>query len=90
MQQSLAKIEDKFNLNSVSLTGDDAENARQSTLYTFEGTDYKKKEDGDILVDFIDIGPRRERQQQNYNIDSYYRAALVTKAKTDSVPHVRR
>jgi hypothetical protein len=59
-------------------------------LYTFEGTDYKKKEDGDVLVDFIDIGPRRERPQQNYNIDSYYRAALVTKAKTDSVPHVRR
>ncbi len=48
-------------MNSVSLTGDDVENARQSTLYTFEGTDYKKKEDGDVLVDFIDIGPRRER-----------------------------
>jgi len=47
-------------LNNVSLTGDDPE--RQSTLYTFEGLDYKNKEKtGDnLLVDFIDVG-RRER-----------------------------
>lgn len=91
LQESLSKIEDKFNLNSVSLTGDEPENARQSTLYTFEGTDYKKKDEGDnALADFIDIGPRRERQQQNYNIDQYYRAALVQKPKSDTVQHVRR
>lgn len=70
-------IEDKFNLNSVSLTGDEPGDARQSSLYTFEGQDYKKgKEEGGPLIDFIDIG-RRERNQQNYNIDSYYRQTLT-------------
>lgn len=90
LQQQLANIEDKFNLNSVSLTGDEPENARQSTLYTFEGMDYKKNQGDEPVLDFIDIGPRRERQQQNYNIDSYYRAALVTKPKTGEGAPVRR
>jgi len=36
LNADLAKIEDKFNLNSVSLTGDD-ENSKQTKLYTFEG-----------------------------------------------------
>lgn len=35
----LNKIEDKFNLNNVSLTGDDE---KQTYLYEFEGEDYKK------------------------------------------------
>ena len=42
-QQTLNNIEDKFNLNSVSLTGDEANNhGRSKTMYTFEGHDYKK------------------------------------------------
>lgn len=64
-------------------------------MYTFEGQDYKKNagdNDGNSNIDFIDIGPRRERQTQNYNIDSYYRSALVTKPKAESstTQHVRR
>lgn len=55
-------------MNNVSLTGDDPD-ARASSLYTFEGLDYKKKEAGEnIITDFIDVG-RRERQTQNYNVD---------------------
>lgn len=56
-------------------------------MYTFEGQEYKKNAEtaGNLMTDFIDIGPRREKQTQNYNIDSYYRAALVTKPKTESV-----
>ena len=76
LQESLAKIEDKFNLNTVSLTGDEPEHSRQSKMYTFEGTDYKnvtqqmgQSQPDNALSDFIDIGPRRERGQQNYNID---------------------
>lgn len=44
------------------------------------------------MLDFIDIGPRRERlQNQNYNIDSYYRSALVQKPqKEGGTTHVRR
>lgn len=72
LQESLSKIEEKFNLNSVSLTGDEPEHTRQSKLYTFEGTDYKRQNEDNVL-EFIDIGSRRERPAQNYNIDSYYR-----------------
>ena len=38
-QKILNKIEEKFNLNKVSLTGDDE---KQTNLYEFEGEDYKK------------------------------------------------
>jgi len=51
----LNKIEDKFNLNNVSLTGDDWE--KQTDLYMFEGQDYKKKNVATTQeIDFIDIG----------------------------------
>ena len=33
------------------------------------------------MVDFIDIGPRRERISQNYNVDQYYKVALDIKDK---------
>lgn len=33
-------IEDKFNLNNVSLTGE--EERQQSGLYTFEGQEYRR------------------------------------------------
>jgi hypothetical protein len=69
LNQTLSNIEEKFNLNSVALTGDEPEkNAKQNaaSLYTFEGEDYKGlKDDGAQkqanLQDFIDIGPRRDR-----------------------------
>lgn len=91
LNENLAKIEDKFNLNSVSLTGDDpAEASKQSKLYTFEGQDYKKDGDKNPLSDFIDIGPRRERPTQNYNIDSYYKNALDIKDKKPTEPHIKK
>jgi hypothetical protein len=40
INQVLNKIEDKFNLNNVSLTGEDE---KQNDLYMFEGEDYKTK-----------------------------------------------
>lgn len=36
IKKELSMLEDKFNLNNVSLTGDDWEN-NTTTLYTFEG-----------------------------------------------------
>jgi hypothetical protein len=45
-------IEDKFNLNSVSLTGDEEHGA--SGLYTFEGQEYKRE--SAVPLDFIDLG----------------------------------
>ena len=40
LQSQLSRIEDKFNLNSVSLTGD--ENHDTKLMYTFDGMDYRR------------------------------------------------
>ena len=43
INKSLESLEEKFNLNTVSLTGDDPE--RYQSLYTFEGQEYSRKLD---------------------------------------------
>lgn len=53
INRSLKMIEDKFNLNSVSLTGDEE---KASGLYTFEGQEYKRGAGEAVPLDFIDIG----------------------------------
>ena len=76
-------IEDKFNLNNVSLTGD--EERQHSGLYTFEGQEYKRASavsannaisTGHDNIDFVDIGQRERRQIISYDIDKYYRDTL--------------
>jgi hypothetical protein len=52
----LESLEEKFNLNTVSLTGDDPE--RFQSLYTFEGQEYSRKLNTPGL-NFIDIGTRQ-------------------------------
>jgi hypothetical protein len=56
-------IEDKFNLNNVSLTGEDE---KYTNLYEFEGEDYKKNKGQNHVIktqdsDFIDIGQRERK-----------------------------
>jgi SWI/SNF-related matrix-associated actin-dependent regulator of chromatin subfamily A member 5 len=59
INEILNKIEDKFNLNNVSLTGEDE---KQTNLYTFEGQDYKKKGEKPVgEVEFLDIGQRERK-----------------------------
>jgi superfamily II DNA/RNA helicase len=90
LQDSLKQvsIEDKFNLNSVALTGD-TEDRHSKVMYTFEGNEYKKgAEQHSKVVDFVDIGPRR-MQATNYNINSYYRSALYQE-KAGKREYVRR
>ncbi len=58
MNKLLSMIEDKFNLNNVSLTGEDE---KYTNLYEFEGEDYKKNKNASSVIktqdsDFIDIG----------------------------------
>ena len=63
LNAALSTIEDKFNLNNVSITGDDIDQKNAAGLYTFENQDYKAKDikgGEDTLNEFIDIG-RRER-----------------------------
>ena len=79
INQIMSKIEDKFNLNNVSLTGEDD---KHSNLYMFEGQEYKRKyihTNSDL--DFVDIG-KRERNQMSYDIDKYYRDALNIPTQT--------
>ncbi|CDW88930.1 probable global transcription activator snf2l1 isoform 2 [Stylonychia lemnae] len=79
INKELSKLEEKFNLNNVSLTGEDE---KQTDLYTFEGQDYKKKQVPQAQeIDFIDIG-QRERKQLSYDIDKYYREALNQPTQT--------
>jgi hypothetical protein len=77
LETALSAIEDKFNLNSVSLT--DQDDRQQSTgLYTFEGQEYKDDTPmATTNMEFIDIG-QRERKHITYDIDKYYRDALTT------------
>ena len=76
----LNKIEDKFNLNNISLTGEDE---KQTYLYEFEGEDYKKGKQvvPQTELEFIDIG-QRERKQMSYDIDKYYRETLNITTQT--------
>ncbi len=47
IDKTMNAIEDKFNLNNVSLTGEDEKN---TNLYEFEGEDYKKNKNQQAVV----------------------------------------
>jgi hypothetical protein len=76
INKELDSIEDKFNLNNISLNGKDEV---ATNLYTFQGEDFggKKVKVGEGEGGFIEIG-QRERKQQNYDVDNYYRRAFNT------------
>jgi HAND len=82
-------LEDKFNLNNVSLT--DQDDRQQSTgMYIFEGQEYKKAVQPEpaenSALDFIDIGQRERKVNISYDIDRYYREALTTNPNSSSNP----
>lgn len=61
LETQLKSIEDKFNLNTVSLTGED-EGHKTSSLYQLDGQTISKKEmtEGQNKLNFIDIGARKK------------------------------
>lgn len=67
-------MEDKFNLNKVSLTGDDDHANTKTTIYHMDGEDFSKKEapkkNNPII---IDIGPRN-KGPANYNLNQNFKS----------------
>lgn len=86
IEEELSKIEQKFNLNNISLTGEDE---HVQSLYTFEGEDYKARAANGaprLPANKSFFESARERKQAlSYDIDKYYREAfnqqVVTKEK---------
>mmetsp|Transcript_40485 Transcript_40485/g.61744 ORF Transcript_40485/g.61744 Transcript_40485/m.61744 type:complete len:335 (+) Transcript_40485:1693-2697(+) len=79
IESKLKSLEDKFNLNNVSLTGDDDAANTKTTIYKIDGEevtrkqiDNSKKLDPDSL---IDIGPR-QKALTNYNLNQNFRTQL--------------
>ena len=67
MEKQPKTIEDKFNLNQVSLTGDDANT--KTSIYQLDGEVIDRKQNGTsakFVPTFIDIGARN-RSTKNYN-----------------------
>ena len=61
IEKQLKSIEDKFNLNSVSLTGDD--DNHKTSIYQMDGELISRKQISNAqnkLSNFIDIGPRKK------------------------------
>ena len=72
IEEELNKIEQRFNLNQISLTGD---TQNQDSLYYFEGEDYKQHGELDSAMPALDmIEIKREKPKNvSYDIDGYYK-----------------
>jgi hypothetical protein len=64
MEKQLKSIEDKFNLNKVSLTGEDEHLNTKTTIYHMDGEQFTRKDIEDKRTKnnpvIIDIGPRNK------------------------------
>jgi len=79
IKKELGKIESKFNLNNISLTGN--ENSDSHDIYYFEGKDYKNKQKLDGEFGFIETWRERKQKTGVYDIDQYYREAFNVPVK---------
>ena len=68
MNKELAKLEEAFNLNNFRLDG--------SSLYEFEGNDYKK-----VKKEHISLGARKRKTTGFYDVEKYYNNLEKKKAK---------
>lgn len=72
---NLKSIDEKFNLNQVSLTGDDGE--YKTSIYQIDGeTIDRKANDAKNALTFIDIGARK-KQNKNYNINENFNRLMT-------------
>lgn len=79
IEKQLKSIEDKFNLNNVSLTGEDEHLNTKTTVYHMDGEyltrkdiDEKKNKNNPII---IDIGPRN-KGLANYNLSQHFKSQM--------------
>jgi len=62
-EKKLKSIDEKFNLNSVSLTGDDDYQGKKKTLYSLDGEELMKTDKSNKVIinpDLFDIGTRKK------------------------------
>jgi SWI/SNF-related matrix-associated actin-dependent regulator of chromatin subfamily A member 5 len=78
INKELNKIEQKFNLDNISLTGNENDG---HNMYYFEGEDYKNKQKIDGEVNFIETSRDRKHKAGGYDIDKYYREAFNVPVK---------
>lgn len=80
INEELRKIDQKFNLNNISLTGNEVDDG--PGMYYFEGEDYKSKQklDGG-RTGFISASRERKPKAGGYDIDQYYREAFNVPVK---------
>ena len=79
INNELNQIETKFNLNDISLTGNENNDAHE--MYYFEGEDYKHKRKLNGEFGFIETLRERKPKAGGYDIDQYYREAFNVPAK---------
>jgi hypothetical protein len=78
-------IDDKFNLNNVSLLGDDDQNGNKKiTFYNIDGEEFSRKQITDAHnknqnLSIFDIGPRN-KNTRNFNNESLRNALDKNKA----------
>lgn len=75
LNKEISDLEHKFDLNSFTINSQ-----HDHTMYMFDGENYyPKKKEEELLtedkIEILDFGSR-ERKQQNYDINKYYREAL--------------
>lgn len=89
----LAKSEDKtqsLNQKYSALGLDDLQKFNQDSAYEWNGQDFKKKTQKDIISPLW-INPTKRERKENYSVDGYYKDVLQTgRASTPSHPRMPR
>lgn len=89
----LAQSEDKtqsLNKKYSSLGLDDLQKFNQDSAYEWNGQDFKKKTQKD-LISPVWINPTKRERKENYSVDGYYKDVLQTgRASTPSHPKMPR
>jgi len=78
IENKLKSLEDKFNLNNVSITGDDETTNTKTTIYKMDGEELTKKKENKLSASglILDIGPRT-KALTNYNLNQNFRTQLT-------------
>lgn len=89
----LAKSQDKtqsLNQKYSALGLDDLQKFNQDSAYEWNGQDFKKKTQKDIISPMW-INPTKRERKENYSVDGYYKDVLQTgRASTPSHPRMPR
>ncbi|CCF59390.1 hypothetical protein KAFR_0G03580 [Kazachstania africana CBS 2517] len=88
LDELLTKSENKtksLNAKYDSLGFDDLQKFNQDSAYEWDGKDFKKQTQKDI-INLAWINPTRRERKENYNIDGYYKDVLQTGGHRGGTP----